>query len=344
MAGTTTQVTELYVATFMRAPDAPGIEYWVASSLSIEEIAQSFFDQPETQALYGDTITDYTAFVNAIYNNMFNHGPDEVGLAYWVAELESGNITPGNMILAIANGALGTDDQILTNKTLVGLDFADSGLSDYDQSVEIMVGITVDPATVVAAAAQIAIWESELGSQFFTIKRDTLIDKYGDDTFFGLVTGDAATTTYQDNDSADGGDGNDRLEITSTAVGEVTTGDTEISNIETLHLINHGGEKMTVDTTRFDDKIGTIIAEGSQAITIGGVGGDGLNAVANIELSMNAAGKEVTLHYDDAALTKADAMAAAGTTMSVTLTNSTQQQLSANGIENYAVHTGSGVQ
>ncbi|WP_367278395.1 DUF4214 domain-containing protein [Sulfurimonas sp.] len=42
-------VCKLYVATFNRAPDAAGLSYWVNNSgLSIEGIAQSFFDQPET--------------------------------------------------------------------------------------------------------------------------------------------------------------------------------------------------------------------------------------------------------------------------------------------------------
>ena len=53
MAVTREQVAELYVATFNRAPDAEGLDYWVnASGLTIEGIAQSFFDQPETQAKY----------------------------------------------------------------------------------------------------------------------------------------------------------------------------------------------------------------------------------------------------------------------------------------------------
>ena len=47
------QVAELYVATFNRAPDAAGLAYWVNSALTIEEIAQSFFDQPETQVQIG---------------------------------------------------------------------------------------------------------------------------------------------------------------------------------------------------------------------------------------------------------------------------------------------------
>ena len=46
-------VTKVYVATFDRAPDKAGLDYWVNNSgLSLEAIATSFFDQDETKALY----------------------------------------------------------------------------------------------------------------------------------------------------------------------------------------------------------------------------------------------------------------------------------------------------
>lgn len=55
MAVTNQIVTELYIATFNRAPDVVRLNYWVNNSFTaeirtIERIAQSFFDQSETQA------------------------------------------------------------------------------------------------------------------------------------------------------------------------------------------------------------------------------------------------------------------------------------------------------
>lgn len=89
-------VTKLYVATFNRAPDATGLEYWVNDSFNgeaeLELIAQSFFDQPETQDAYPPNTTS-TEFVGAVYSNLFNREPDEGGLNYWVAELDSGRLT-----------------------------------------------------------------------------------------------------------------------------------------------------------------------------------------------------------------------------------------------------------
>ncbi|MDX9963589.1 putative metal-binding motif-containing protein [Desulfobacter postgatei] len=66
-----TQVAKLYVATFNRSPADAGLEYWTNSSFTIEMIAESFFDQPETQTLYPAENTD-TEFVQAIFNNLFN--------------------------------------------------------------------------------------------------------------------------------------------------------------------------------------------------------------------------------------------------------------------------------
>jgi len=50
---TTDSITKLYVATFDRAPDKSGVDYWINSSgLSLEDIATSFFEQQETKAKY----------------------------------------------------------------------------------------------------------------------------------------------------------------------------------------------------------------------------------------------------------------------------------------------------
>ena len=85
MAVTQTQVASLYVATFNRAPDAAGLAYWVNTSFgghaTIEQIAQSFFNQAETQTKYPTGTTD-AAFVTSIYSNLFNRAPDAAGLTY----------------------------------------------------------------------------------------------------------------------------------------------------------------------------------------------------------------------------------------------------------------------
>ncbi len=157
MSVTRQQVAELYVATFNRAPDARGLSYWTESSFTdetrtIESIAQSFFDQVETQVLYPPGTPDED-FVTTIYQNLFNRGPDTLGLAYWTGENGlGGTMTRSVMIEAVKNGAQGTDRQIIDNKAEIGLYHANRGLNTTGFSVE---DITQDQTTVVSAKNEI---------------------------------------------------------------------------------------------------------------------------------------------------------------------------------------------
>ena len=138
-------VTKLYVATFNRAPDAAGVDYWVYDSgLSLEEIAQSFFDQQETQALYPSDM-DNRSFIQAVYQNLFNRDPDPEGWDYWEEELNSENITKSVFILSVINGALGDAATIIENKTIVGIEFVNNVINNEDLAKTIMKKITADP-------------------------------------------------------------------------------------------------------------------------------------------------------------------------------------------------------
>jgi hypothetical protein len=158
-------VTKLYVATFNRAPDTGGLDYWVRSSgLDLEGISKSFFEQPETQEVYPSDSTT-TDFVDAVYSNLFNRVSDQEGLNYWVGELDSGRIAKSVFILAVINGAqnteeFGNDATILSNKTIVGLAFANAGLNDLADAAEIMLGVTDDESTVTDALLSYSIEEA----------------------------------------------------------------------------------------------------------------------------------------------------------------------------------------
>jgi len=135
-------VTKLYVATFNRAPDSAGLNYWVdTSKMPLEDIASSFFDQDETKALYGN-VSDIDNFIVSIYDNLFKRDPDAKGATYWSGELSSGNIKSSAFILAVVNGAKDDDKLILDNKTEVGLEFANKGLSNVEEAKNIMSNIT----------------------------------------------------------------------------------------------------------------------------------------------------------------------------------------------------------
>lgn len=148
-------VTELYVATFNRAPDSAGLDYWLHDSgLQLEGIARSFFDQPETRELYPEGYSNRD-FIEQVYLNLFNREPDSAGWDYWENELDSGRIPKSEFILAVMNGAQGDDAVILQNKEEVGEYFAQKGLNDTDLAKDVMKNITADYASVEAAKDEI---------------------------------------------------------------------------------------------------------------------------------------------------------------------------------------------
>jgi len=144
---TYTKVTEVYVATFNRAPDAAGLEYWMGTSMPLEEIATSFFVQPETKKLYPDEMEN-GEFINTVYNNLFNHDADIPGYNYWLEELNSGRVSRTTFLLAICLGAIGDDATILNNKTYVGFTFTVDGRDNVEEAYAVMRHITVDRASV----------------------------------------------------------------------------------------------------------------------------------------------------------------------------------------------------
>ncbi len=148
IAPTKESVTRLYVATFDRAPDSDGLNYWVAdSNLTLEQIAQSFFDQNETKSLYPEGISD-EEFIDRIYKNLFDREADIDGKKYWLNELKNGNFGKNLFILAVVNGAVGDDKILLENKTKIALLFATLGFNNIDLAKEILQHISIDDSSV----------------------------------------------------------------------------------------------------------------------------------------------------------------------------------------------------
>ncbi len=107
---TSNHLAALYAATLGRAADAGGLAYWqhqLDAGMPLAAIASSFFAQPEAQALYANKPTE--ALVEAVYHNTLGRAPDSAGEAYWSKALSTGAVDPGQFVLAIINGAQGTD-------------------------------------------------------------------------------------------------------------------------------------------------------------------------------------------------------------------------------------------
>lgn len=132
-----TALAEMYAAYFNRAPDATGLYFWadkLAEGLSLAQIAEFFFDQPETRALYTDP-SNTDAFVTAVYGNVLGRTPDAAGFEFWKGQVASGNVSQGAFVLEVIggakNGGSAADVQYLSQKTDLGIYFsAIRGMSD----------------------------------------------------------------------------------------------------------------------------------------------------------------------------------------------------------------------
>jgi hypothetical protein len=154
-----TDLTDIYIAYFDRAPDAVGLFYWasrLSDGMTLQQIATSFFVQPETLATFPASQTT-AEFVTAVYDNMLGRAPDIGGFNYWVNDLQAGNVSKDEFMLAVIYGARAAtgspvDVQYLANKNAVGQDYAvNEGLSDVDWARSVMAGVDGTFASVDAA-------------------------------------------------------------------------------------------------------------------------------------------------------------------------------------------------
>ncbi len=142
----TQQLELIYIGYFNRAADEAGFGFWSgqntqaqssgqSAATALTNIANSFTPQPETIALYpflGGTDIDLStpaaqaslsAFIGSVYENLFGHAADTNGATYWLGQITNGAVGLGAAILAIANGATGSDAIEVENKVSVALDF-----------------------------------------------------------------------------------------------------------------------------------------------------------------------------------------------------------------------------
>jgi len=181
------EVAQLYVATFNRAPDDSGLDYWVNDSkLTLSNIAKSFFDQEETQEKYPSN-TSNRDFIKMVYQNLFNRDPEMEGLNYWEDNLAGTNnygynpqfskIPKDKFILAVINGAKDNDTSkdktILNNKSEIGLYFSEQGLKNIDQAKIVLEGITDKEDSVVFIKEQIS--KNDIVSNIWNSYSDTKI-------------------------------------------------------------------------------------------------------------------------------------------------------------------------
>ena len=145
-------VQELYVSYFGRPADPAGLQNFSAAlaavnaptditdltvayntNPSIKGLIDAFGTSAESAALYGTVTSNpasVTAFVNAVFENLFDRPPLAAGLSFWTNAIISGQVSLGNAALNIAAGAAANstpqgvqDATAVQNKITVAADF-----------------------------------------------------------------------------------------------------------------------------------------------------------------------------------------------------------------------------
>lgn len=107
-AGKRGPVIRLYWAFFERVPDEAGLDYWIGEAtkgLSLPKMASKFAQSKEFKTQYGPLSN--SAFVTAVYQNVFGRDPEPAGLAYWKGQLDSGARTRGDVMVGFSESAEG---------------------------------------------------------------------------------------------------------------------------------------------------------------------------------------------------------------------------------------------
>lgn len=241
MATTAENITELYIATFGRAPDAAGLTYWSGrvdtAGWSVGMVAQSFFDQPETQLIYPSSLST-SSLIDKVYQNVLDRNADSAGKTYWTTQINTGAFSRNDFIVAIINGAKAgtnlTDQALLANKTAVGAYFATTlGLTNTTTASKIMDFVTADTLSVDRAKVDLDAFKTNFNTatsilSTLTSSADTFNGTSSKDWLYAgdnndlIHTGDGEGMVYGEGgddriygdakkDIFHGGDGNDTI-------------------------------------------------------------------------------------------------------------------------------------
>lgn len=99
-------VARLYFAYFGRVPDYEGLSHYVEerdAGTPLGDIAEEFAGSDEFDLRYG--ALDHAGFVDLVFRNVAGGAADAAQRAHWIAQLESGAMTRGEVMLAFSEGA-----------------------------------------------------------------------------------------------------------------------------------------------------------------------------------------------------------------------------------------------
>ncbi|MEO1954901.1 MAG: DUF4214 domain-containing protein, partial [Campylobacterales bacterium] len=181
------QVAELYIATFGRAPDAAGLDYWtgevVNGNLDLDGVAKSFFDQEEAQTMYGNSSNE--DFVISVYENALGRtdiDASDEGVQYWVNELNEGKYSKDGFIKTVLDGAKAEtgnpeDAQLLQNRVNTGLVYSEEiGVADSPLASQVIDEVSADSTTAEDAMGTITYYKDWVSKYEEALGTDADVD------------------------------------------------------------------------------------------------------------------------------------------------------------------------
>ena len=272
-----TQVSQLYVALFGRAPDSDGLGYWVnelGNGKSLTSVADTMYATAPARAYYPTWKTN-EEIISSFYVNVLGRTADAEGLAYWTAKLNAAGATPGSVIaqmIEVVSKYTGTDAAgvksaaLFNNKTDVAQTYAEAG-GTIANATSILSGVTDVASTVTAAKATISggAATSSAGQSFdLTANVENASGTSGDDIFNASTTDSGATLNT--GDVINGGSGTDTLKITAQGVSPIVQlNSVEVVDVrmlsatQTLNAISWSGvTQVNVNSNSIDDTTLTV--------------------------------------------------------------------------------------
>jgi Ca2+-binding RTX toxin-like protein len=339
-----TQVSQLYVSLFGRAPDGEGLGYWVgqlAGGKTVAQVAQDMFNVTAARAYYPSFMTN-DEIVAAFYVNVLGRTADAEGQAYWVGKMNATGATKGSVIADMINAVTsytGTDaagvksKALFANKVEVAQYYGEKN-GTVAGATTALAGVTEVAATVTTAKAAVDAGANPGQTFMLTASANNFAGTLGDDYFDGSLGGAGGNlATLNSVDVLNGAGGTDTL--TATLTGGTTT--PRMTSVEklivsgtaaaTLDLVNSTGyNELTSEGTTGGVLTFANISSTATALKVG-------NSAAGATFDYVAAAVSGTADRDDLTLTNVTGgtvtiagietidLASAGTTAnSITLT------------------------
>lgn len=297
-----TQVSELYVALFGRAPDGEGLGFWTGklnAGESMAQVADEMYATAPARDYYPSFLTN-AEIIESFYVNVLGRPGDAGGLAYWTAKLNTAGATPGTviaeMIHVVANytagGGIDPDglisEDLFNNRTEVAQWYGENNGS-IAGATAILSGVTDDHATVDAAEAGGTIVP---GVTIVLTTEQNVVTASGSNTLDivkGTVNYDGTTnlSTFGQADSIVG-NGHTAVQVTviDTNNGAYSADYVDMSGVDAFKIVAATNDTVTFDASSYGTDISLITLSGQDGLM---VNFSSLAADSTLEISMAGA-------------------------------------------------------